>query len=273
MQCSFVQEDYLFIGASNKLYLFDITRDFVMVSQVSLKRQVFTICAMSANKFVVGEQGGYLTMIEVQDDGSMTIEAENKVTSAIFKVIKTADNQLALACSGGLYFAQYDAAFRKFTVSSDFLLMDHLVTQVVEVAPNRFAVGCWGVPWVGLVEKKLRTLIKIDCPYQEETQCTDLIALPGFDIRTYPFLVQRSSKTINLINLANLSMHKMLNSDNQSGSYEKLLIDTDSSIKDQIKLVFVTKDTNIVETVIDSSFVRKLKELVTVENTPRTTIM
>ena len=90
-----------------------------------------------------------------------------------------------------------------------------------------------------------------------------MIALPGFNIQTFPFLVQRNSKTINLINLANLSMHKLLNSENQSGSYEKLLTDTDSRVFEQIKLLFVTKNTNIVETVIESSFVRKLKDLVT----------
>ena len=44
-------------------------------------------------------------MITISDDGNMTLEAETKVTSAIFKVIKTSNEELALACSGGLYFA------------------------------------------------------------------------------------------------------------------------------------------------------------------------
>ena len=69
-------------------------------------------------------------------------------------MIKTSSDEFALACSGGLYFAKYEAPWRKFVVSSDFLLVDHLVTQIVEVSINKFAVGCWGVPWVGLVDKK-----------------------------------------------------------------------------------------------------------------------
>ena len=158
----------------------------------------------------------------------MTLEAETKVTSAIFKVIKTSNEDLALACSGGLYFAQYDSAWKKFSVSADFLLVDHLITQLVEVSAGKFAVGCWGVPCVGLVDKKQRTLVKIDCPMQDETQCTDLIALPGFDMRTFPFLVQRNCKTINLINLANLSMHRLFKSENQSGSFEKLVVEKDA---------------------------------------------
>ena len=67
-------------------------------------------------------------MISISADGNMTLEAENKVTSAIFKVIKTSGEDLALACSGGLYFAQYDSSWKKFSVSSDFLLVDHLIT-------------------------------------------------------------------------------------------------------------------------------------------------
>ena len=214
MQCSFIQGSYLFIGAGNKLYLSNMADDFSIVSQVSFKRHVFSICAMNPNQFVIGEQGGYLGMVSVRDDGSMTKETETKVTSAIFKVIKTSTDEFALACSGGLYFAQYDTQGKKFTVSPDFLLVDHLVTQVVEVEANRFAVGCWGVPWVGLVDKKLRTLVKIDCPMQDETQCTDLVALPGFDTQDFPFLVQRNSKTINLINLTNLTMHQLVKSEN-----------------------------------------------------------
>lgn len=93
-------------------------------------------------------------MVEVDESGQIRKEAEHKVTSAIFKVIKTSSDEFALACSGGLYFAKYESPWRKFIVSADFLLVDHLVTQVVEVSINKFAVGCWGVPWVGLVDKK-----------------------------------------------------------------------------------------------------------------------
>ena len=86
---------------------------------------------MSVNQFVLGQQGGYLAMVEVnKEDGTMTKEAENKVTSAIFKVLKTssASDEFALACSGGLYFAKYEEPWKRFVVSSDFLMVDHLVT-------------------------------------------------------------------------------------------------------------------------------------------------
>lgn len=108
--------------------------------------------------------------------------AENKTTSAIYKVIKTKADEFALACSGGLYFARYEIPWKRFVVSAEFLLVDHLITQIVEVAPETFAVGLWGVPWVGLVDKKQRALFKIECPTVAETSCTDLIPLPGFNI-------------------------------------------------------------------------------------------
>lgn len=108
-------------------------------------------------------------MVEIRDDGALVKTAENKVTSAIFKVIKTSGDEFALACSGGLYFAKYEAPWKRFVVSSDFLLVDHIVTQVVEVAIDRFIVGLWGVSWVALVDKKQRTLIKVECPISDET--------------------------------------------------------------------------------------------------------
>ena len=65
------------------------------------------------NQFVIGEQGGYLAMVEVSDESELSLQVENKVTDAIFKVVKTRttsalEAEFALACSGGLYFARYD---------------------------------------------------------------------------------------------------------------------------------------------------------------------
>lgn len=99
-------------------------------------------------------------------------------------------------------------------MQADFLLTDHLVTQVVEVAPETFAVGLWGVAWVGLVQKKQRALFKIECPTAEETSCTDLIPLPGFHAQSFPFLIQRNQKALNLVNLKSLSMHRLLENEN-----------------------------------------------------------
>ena len=66
-------------------------------------------------------------MIEIRD-GAMTKIAENKVASAIYKVIRTSQDDYALACSGGLFFASYDARSKKFIKAPDFLLSDHLIT-------------------------------------------------------------------------------------------------------------------------------------------------
>ena len=108
MQCSAVHGSHLFIGAGSKIYLVDMSRDFEIVSHCNFSRHIFSICAMSPTKFIVGQQGGFLGMAELKSDGTLVKEAENKVTSAIFKVIKTSSDEIALACSGGLYFATYD---------------------------------------------------------------------------------------------------------------------------------------------------------------------
>ena len=67
-------------------------------------------------------------------DNQMVKVAENKLTSGIYKVVRTTQDDFALACSGGLYFAKLDLMKREFTLKKDregkddFLLADHLVT-------------------------------------------------------------------------------------------------------------------------------------------------
>ena len=137
-----------------------------------------------------------------------------------------------MACSGGLFFASYDARKKIFSKSAEFFLSDHLVTQVFEVSPNKFACGCWGVPWVALIDKVKRSLVKIECPLGDETQCTDLIPLPGFNSRSFPCLLLRNSKAVNLVNLTTLTMHRLMMRQNQVGSFEKTLISIDKANND-----------------------------------------
>ena len=180
--------------------------------------------------------------------------AENKLTSGIYKVIRTTNDEYALACSGGLYFAKLDPVRKLFTLQKEFLLADHLVTQVHEVQGNKFVVGCWGVPWVALVDKVKKTLLKIPCPLPDELQCTDLIPLPSFNLRTFPLLVQRNSKALNLVNLQNFTMHRLVMRNNQSGSFQKLMIDVDKYNHNKLRLIFVTREQAVEEVVIEPSF-------------------
>ena len=117
MQCSMVHGSHLFIGAGSKVYLVDLDRDFEIISHCSFSRQVFSICPMTPTKFIIGQQAGFLGLAELKNDGTLVKEAETKVTSAIFKVIMTSSDEIALACSGGLYFANYDAQRKRFIVS------------------------------------------------------------------------------------------------------------------------------------------------------------
>ena len=136
------------------------------------------------------------------------------------------------------------------------------MTQVYEVSPNKFAVGCWGVPWVALVDKVQKTLIKIPCPLPDETQCTDLVPLPDFNLRTFPILILRNSRALNLVNLSNFTMHRLLMRHNQSGSFEKLVIDVDKTNHNQLRLLFVTRDQAIEEAKIENQFIHNLRDAI-----------
>jgi len=54
MQCSYIHGSNMLIGASNRLFLVDMSRDFAIVSHCTTKRHIFTICAMSSHQFVLG---------------------------------------------------------------------------------------------------------------------------------------------------------------------------------------------------------------------------
>ena len=75
------------------------------------------------------------------------------------------------------------------------------------------------MPWVGLVDRIHKTLIKIECPSPDEIQCTDLTPLPGFNPQSFPFLVQRNAKAVNLVDLGGFFMHTLLVGENQSGAF------------------------------------------------------
>ena len=231
MQCSFQLGNYLLIGAQSKVYLVDLLNDFAILGSVALSRHVMSITTMNAFFIVCGQQGGQLALIQLKD-GQIEKVAETKIASAIYKVVRTTQDDYALACSGGIFFAQYDGREKKFTKESDFFMADHVVTQLHEVSPNKFAAGCWGVPYVAIIDRKLRTLIKIECPINDELQCTDLIPLPSFNSRSFPFMLQRNSKALNLVNLATFSMHRLLMRPNQSGASPKTVIYVDKDMND-----------------------------------------
>ena len=60
-------------------------------------------------------------MVSIKD-GALTKIAESKIAGAIYKVIRTSQDDYALACSGGLHFVSYDNRQKKFTKAPEFLL-------------------------------------------------------------------------------------------------------------------------------------------------------
>lgn len=104
------------------------------------------------------------------------------------------------------------------------LLQGELLTQIFEIAPNKFAVGSWGQPWTAVIDKQAGSVNKIHCLHQNQNQTTDLAPLIGFDVRHFPFLVLRTKESLNLVNLRTGKMNLLLQRPNNAGSFEKLVI-------------------------------------------------
>lgn len=94
-------------------------------------------------------------------------------------------------------------------MQDDYQLADQIVTQVVEISPNRFICGVWGEAVAYLCIKDKNTAIKLNCPSVEETQCTDLFEVPDFNPKSNPYLIMRNNKAINLIDTVNLKIYRL----------------------------------------------------------------
>ena len=78
----------LIIGSRNKLHLVDL-QTFKVLSVATLQRHIFSVCAANNKMIVCGEQGGQLAAVTVDNDDKLNLVAENKVSDAIYKVIRT----------------------------------------------------------------------------------------------------------------------------------------------------------------------------------------
>jgi hypothetical protein len=72
----------------------------------------------------------------------------------------------------------------------------------VEVGEGSFLVGCWGFSFLAICNKHSEKVTKISMSSTDETQCTDLLLLPGFNPTSFPFALTRSNKGLGLVDLA-----------------------------------------------------------------------
>ena len=68
--------------------MIDITENFAILGHETLSKPIFSLCVMNKTTIICGCQAGHLAMIQVQDRELIKI-AENKIVSAIYKVIRT----------------------------------------------------------------------------------------------------------------------------------------------------------------------------------------
>jgi len=123
IRCSFVmtnpatQEVSVFVGSHNKLCLIS-GESLEVISTIKLARQILSICSLNNFTVVCGTQGGQLAAVFIEDKKTMVIQAENKLTNAIYKVIRTrTDNVFALATSTGLKFAKLNSDRKAFVLA------------------------------------------------------------------------------------------------------------------------------------------------------------
>lgn len=138
-------------------------------------------------------------------------------------------------------------------------LSDQIVTQVFEVAPNKFLCGIWGEAAAYLCVKGEKTAIKINCPTSEETQCTDLVEVPEFNFKSNPYVLMRNNKALNLIDVANLKIHRLTLTDNQRGSTPKLCLVQDQKDSLSYQIIFSCIGGQVREIKVSRNFFSDLK--------------
>lgn len=69
-------------------------------------------------------------MIKFSNSGQLALKSEQKVASGIHQMVKTSQDDFALATQTGLCFHKYDALYRKFQPLNEFFICESIVTQV-----------------------------------------------------------------------------------------------------------------------------------------------
>lgn len=163
------------------------------------------------------------------------------------------DGEIAIASANGLLFCKYDPLLRQFQMQNEVLLVDQIVSSVKELQRGTFVCGVWAHPEVYLCQRGSTSFTKIACPSPEETQCTDIIKVPDFNMLSNPFVIMRSNKAINLVDLKELKMTQMVGCLNQRSSFEKmrLVMDIEGF---SFRLIFSSKTGCVQEITVSRSF-------------------
>lgn len=161
----------------------------------------------------------------------MTIIVQARVLSGIYKLVSTLNGEIAIAASTGLYFCKYDPVYKKFDLKQEFLLQEYIITAVYEVAPGHFFCGIWEHAFGVICAQGTPSnkSIKIQMPNQNETQCTDVIAVPDFDYKQNPFLFTRTNNAISLVDIGCHKVYLLCKVKNQKSSYEKMKLYKESN--------------------------------------------
>jgi len=159
-------------------------------------------------------------------------------------------NELVLCCERGLYFGQL--AGYKFSLNKRAYLEGQLISQAVEYTPQGFLVTDFNKPGYYMIDRREENVKKSkrrEPTFIEDQKfiygaCTDLNPMPGFDMNTFPYLLTRTSFSINLFDLKRKQTHTLI-LDKKPG-FDNQFMSVFSNVDGKVSIVYcaMTKDEN-----------------------------
>lgn len=178
----------------------------------------------------------------------------------ISKVVVTSLKDLAIGTSKGVAFVKDDLAMTQEPV----MLQEKNITELSEYKPGEFVVGLWSESGYYLLSRYEQKAQQLKEPLWCNHLCTDLVRLPGYDVKAFPFYFAKTLRSISLIDFAAQQVHTLVelaDMPTECYSYNKLVV---SRTQDgRHRLVYVTQENQntVVEEIVLANYFFKALEV------------
>lgn len=234
-------ESKLFIGlATGEIYMYDpFTLELLAKVATCRYATPYAMVLQSAGTLLVGMNTGSL---EVFTFAQQSLLAANPVVNEI-KVpyageiycmhVSETTREIALATFSGLYIGHFEIGPtgrpHQVWVQNKVMFKDKMISQICELRPGHLLVAEYSKIGYWIVDRtdEEAEMIKIeDTRTDYNSGCVNLIPIPLYDEKWYPYVISRTKFKIDLIDLQDRCVMTLCQDTNSTGMTPKMVVQT-----------------------------------------------
>ena len=178
------------------------------------------------------------------------LKEEKLIDKNISKVVRTTRNDFALGTESGVYFCTFKDSFK---LLGEPILPGSDVTELSEFALDQFVVGQWSAnDFLIFDRQKPKEPKTLKQPLWCNALCTDLVPLPGYHPKSFPYYLSKTMRSLNLIDFKERKVHVLAETRDMPMdcfAFKKLCVTT--TVDGRIRVLYVTSDREMQNTIVD----------------------